>query len=138
MYKFDFKEIIFPIKAKQKFYQLTVDDEPVYNRKDTANENKIGILDLFVKKLEKKYKKDIDMIYAYMNMVANGEHVPGTKYHILERDKNDPYPDFEFKHGKLRVYGVKIDGGKVIFLGGYKTEERKNIQRLRSLKKQFF
>ena len=140
MPKFDLKEIS-AIKGKQKFYQLTIDDEPALMKGDSEeviNEKKTGVLDIFEEHLEKKYRKDIEMVYAYMNIIANGEHVAGTKYHILERDKNDPYQDFEFKHGKLRIYGVKIDGGKVIFLGGYKNQERKNLQRLRSLKKQYF
>lgn len=137
---FDLKEIDF-IKGKQKFYQLTIDDNPVFKNDDTEemrNKKKKGVLDDYEKKLEKKYKKDIDMIYAYMNMHSNGEHIPGTKYHELERAKNDPYPDFEFKHGALRVYGVKITGGKIIFLGSYKNQEEKNLKRLRSLKKQYF
>ena len=140
MSTFDLKEII-SVKGKQKFYQLTINDNPIFNKEDTENiknEKKTGVLDTFEKELEKKYKKDIEMIYAYMNMVSNGDHIPGTKYHELDIYKNDPYQDFEFKHGKLRIYGVKITGGKIIFLGGYKNQEEKNLTRLRSLKKQYF
>lgn len=140
MSKFDLKKIT-GVKGKQVFYQLTIDDTPDYDGAESEEEmdkRKTGVLDLYEAELEDKYLKDIDMIYAYMNMVANNEQVSGTKYHQLDRDKNDNYPDFEFKHGDLRVYGVKIDGGKIIVLGGYKNNQKKDIRRLRSLKNQYF
>jgi hypothetical protein len=137
---FDLKKITL-IDGKQTFYQLTIDDIPNFEGATTEeekNERKTGVLDLYEQELEAMYMKDIEMIYAYMNMVANNAQIPGKKYHDLDRDKNDPHPDFEFKHGDLRLYGVKIPGGKIIFLGGYKNNEEKNIRRLRSLKKQYF
>ena len=140
MHIFDLKKIP-SIKGRLAFYQLTIDDKPVFEETDTEekrNKKKNGVLDDYEKELQKKYRKDIEMIYAYMNMHSNGEHIPGTKYHELERPKNDPYPDFEFKHGDLRLYGVKITNGKIIFLGGYKNRQNKNLKRLRSLKKQYF
>ena len=140
MPNFDLKKITI-IDGKQVFYQLTIDDSPNFDgaiTEDEINGRKTGVLDLYEQELESRYIKDMEMIYAYMNMVANNAQIPGTKYHELDRDKNDPYQDFEFKHGDLRLYGVKITGGKIIFLGGYKKNEEKNIRRLRSLKRQFF
>lgn len=131
MPKFEVQEIKFPSPAEQNFYQLIAESTD-------NNGRRAGVLDLFERDLEKKNKKDLEMIYAYMNMVANGEHIPGTKYHILERDKNDPYQDFEFKHGKLRVYGIKIPAGKLVVLGSYKSQEKRSIKQLRSFKKQYF
>lgn len=140
MSKFDLKRI-YGVKGKQAFYQLTINDSPDFDGAETdeeKNARKTGVLDEYEKNLEERYLKDIDMIYAYMNMVANNDHIPGKKYHQLDRDKNDPYPDFEFKHGDLRVYGVKIEGGKIIFLGGYKNEQKRDLRALRSLKEQYF
>jgi hypothetical protein len=140
MPNFNLKKIT-AIRGKQVFYQLTIDDDPIFSPNDdevAKNEKRTGVLDIYERDLEAKHSNDLEKIYAYMNMVADNKHVPGTKYHELERNKNDPYPDFEFKHGDLRVYGVKISGGKIIVLGGFKNEQRQNITRLRSLKKQYF
>jgi hypothetical protein len=140
MPNFDTKKLEF-IKGKQVFYQLTLDDKADFSgavTEEEINGRKTGILDIYEREMESIYKKDLVKIYAYMDMVANNKQVPGTKYHELDRDKNDPYPDFEFKHGDLRVYGAKIPGGKILLLGSYKNKEQKNIIRLRSLKKQYF
>lgn len=123
MHTFGLKRIT-SVKGRIKFYQLMIDDNLV--------------LDDYENRLERKYKKGLEMIYAYMNLHSNGENLPGTKYHLLQRPKNDPYPDFEFKHGDLRLYGVKTIEGKIIFLGGYKNSQKKNIKKLRSLKNQYF
>ncbi len=139
MPKFDTKEIT-AIKGKQKFYQLTIDDNPDYEgvkTQEEKNERKKGVLDEYEENLESKYKKDLRMIYAYMDKVANNEPVSGKKYHELDRPKNDTVKDFEFKHGDLRVYCFKTEEGKIFALGGYKNNQDKDIVRLRSLKKQF-
>jgi hypothetical protein len=139
MSTFDLKKIE-SIKGKYPFYQLTIDDNVEFSNLkegETANDRKTGVLDLYEQQLQKKYKKDLIMIYAYMERVANNCHVDGRKYHILERPDNDPHVDFEFKHGDLRVYGIKSQEGKIIVLGGYKNEQETNIKKLRSLKKQF-
>jgi hypothetical protein len=139
MSKFDLKAID-SIKGKQAFYQLTIDDNPnLGDLKDgeTENDRKTGALDIYEEQLEKKYQKDLIMIYAYMERVANNQPVDGKKYHILDRPATDPIQDFEFKHGDLRVYGFKSAEGKIIVLGGYKNNQKSDINRLRSLKKQY-
>ena len=140
MSKFDLKQID-SIKGIQKFYQLTIDDKPDYSNLaegETKNDRKTGVLDKYKTQLQSKYLKDLVSIYAYMERVANNEPVPGIKYHILERPKSDPYVDFEFKKGDLRVYGIQTPDGKVIVLGGYKNDQPADIRRLRSLKEQYF
>ena len=141
MPKFDLK-IIDSIRGKQVFYQLTVDDNPDSEgilEEAMKNDKKTGILDQYEKSLEKKYKKDMVQIYNTMQRVANNEHVPGEKYHeCTGRDKSDPYKDYEFKHGDLRVYAIKTHDGKIIVLAGYKNTQKSNILRMRSIKKQYF
>ena len=140
MSKFDLKKID-AIEGKQRFYQLTIDDAPDYTNLlpgETENDRKTGVLDEYELNLETKDKKDLVSIYAYMERIANNQHVDGTKYHTLGRPSNDPYTDFEFKKGKLRVYGIQTPEGKVIVLGGFKKKEDANIRRLRSLKQQYF
>lgn len=141
MPNFDLK-ILDITQGKQKIYQLTIDDNPnIEGAKDEKeiNERKRGVLDEFAESLESRYKKDLRAMYTYMELVSNGCHVSGAKYHELtDRPKGDQIKDFEFKHGDLRVYAFKSDAGKIIALCGYKNAEPKNINRLRSLKQQYF
>jgi hypothetical protein len=140
MPKFDLKKID-AFEGKQQFYQLTIDDTPNYSNLlpgELENDRKTGVLDEYEAQLQTQDRKDLASIYAYMERISNNQHVDGTKYHTLGRPSNDPYTDFEFKKGKLRVYGIQTPDGKVIVLGGFKKKEDANIKRLRSLKKQYF
>jgi hypothetical protein len=141
MRKFDLKKIT-AVQGKQVFYQLTIDDNPDFSNLaegETENDRKTGVLDSYEATLESRYKKNLAQIYNAMNRVANNEHVPREKYHELtERKSNDPYKDYEFKHGDLRVYAIKTEGGKIIILGGFKNTQKEDIVQMRSLKKQFF
>lgn len=141
MPKFGLKRID-AVSGKQVFYQLTIDDNPDFSDLadgETENDRKTGILDIYEQSLESRYQKNLAQIYNTMGRVANNEHVPGEKYHELtERENNDPYKDYEFKHGDLRVYAIKTEGGKIIILAGFKNTQKDDIRRMRSLKKQFF
>ncbi len=140
MPKFDVKKIS-AIKGKQAFYQLTIDDNPNYKgakSEEEKNEKKTGVLDIYEKGLEEFYLKDLRMIYTYMDRVANNLPVSGKKYHELtDRPKNDSIKDFEFKHGDLRVYAFKNEIGKIFAVAGYKKNQIRDINKLRSLKKQY-
>lgn len=136
---FDLKKIT-AIKGKQVFYQLTIDDFPDYKTTDSPddqNNKKTGVLDLFERELESKYRKNLLMIYSFMERVANNLPVSGAKYHELKRPKIDSIKEFEFKHGDIRVYAFKSSGGKIFVLGGYKNNQDSDIIKMRSLKKQY-
>lgn len=139
MSKFDLKKLTM-LSGSQQFYQLTINDNPDFTGATTdeqRNERKTGVLDIFEKNLEAKYHKDLRMIFAYMDRVANNLPVSGSKYHELKRPKNDLTKDFEFKHGDLRVYAFKIHNGKIFALAGYKNNQDRDISALREIKKQF-
>lgn len=141
MAKFDLKKIS-AIQGKQAFFQLTIDDDPDFEEaenEEARNERKTGVLDIYEAGLEAKYKKNLAQIYNAMQRVANNEHVPGEKYHELQnRPQNDPYKDYEFKHGDLRVYAIKDTVGKIIILCGYKNAQDNDIRKMRALKRQYF
>ena len=121
---FDLQRIT-AIEGQQAFYQLIIDDKPS--------------LDLYEAGLEKKYRKNLIQLYHTMEKIANNEHVPGGKFHELTgRLKNDPYKEYVFKHGDLRIYAVKAMIGKIIILAGFKNRQPEDIRRMRSLKKQYF
>src|SRR5258705_10206046 len=125
MPKFDLKKID-AVRGKQGFFQLTIDDNPDFTdlkEFETENDRKKGVLDYYEENLDPQYKKSLSQIYNIMNRVSNNEHVPGEKYHELDRPRNDPHKDYEFKHQKLRVYAIKTDQGKIIILGGFKNSQ---------------
>lgn len=140
MHNFDLKKIT-AVKGVQTFYQLTIDDQPDFSRSQTEeerNECKTGVLDTFQITLEEYYQKDLRMIYSYMDRNANNQPIAGNKYHELSRLKKDPIKDYEFKHGDIRVYSFKIPGGKVFAVAGCKNNQKRDIELLRSLKKQYY
>jgi uridine kinase len=139
MPNFDLK-LLTGVRGIQRFYQLTIDDNPVILVTDTLeqqNEKKIGVLDQYEKQLEEKYKPDLEKIYAYMDVIANNGSLPATKFRELKRPGSDKDKDFEFKSGDLRVYAIKGEGSKIIVLCGYKNKQKKDINKMRSLKKQY-
>ena len=62
--------------------------------------------------------------------------VPGTIYHPIS-DGTDGIREYEFKSKHLRVYAFAKPDGKTVVTGGKKNTQRKDIKRLRELKKQF-
>ena len=71
-----------------------------------------------------------------MNRVANMESVPETKFKDVT-PKREKVKEYEFKYGDLRLYAIKIYEGKLVLLGGFKNQQKKDFGRFRSLKKQF-
>lgn len=140
MPKFDLKKIT-AVKGKQEFYQLTIDDAPDYTKAKTdaeKNDCKTGVLDKFKASLERIYDKDYTGILTYMERVSNGQSCPKQKFRELKgRKKSDKVKDYEFKHGDLRVYCFKTDGGKIIAYCGYKNSQTEDILKFRSLKSQY-
>ena len=110
------------IVGKQSFSKLIVDG------RDLLNE--------FELTLEERYRSEMRTIYAWMQMVADLNPVPGTVYHPLS-DGKDRFREYEFKSKHLRVYTIAAPDGKIIVLGGKKNRQRQDIRRFRELKKQF-
>lgn len=116
-------ENIEAIRGCQQFDKLKVDGEcPIDN---------------FVDNLEERYETEMDMIYAYMDMVANNQSLPYTKFHTLDKGCSDGCREYEFKTKHLRVYAISQTGGKIIILGGYKNSQKRDIVSFRALKKQY-
>jgi hypothetical protein len=141
MANFDLKKIAVAT-GTCPIYQLTIDDNPDYTNAESEeerNRRKTGVLDEYEKNLESKYKKNMVQIYNTVQRVSNMELVPKEKFRQLQgRKKNDPYPDFEFKHGDLRVYAIAGPGGKIIIFGGFKNEQEEDIKKMRVLKLKYF
>ncbi len=110
------------VQGNQTFEKLVVDG--------------VAPFDTFENELETKYKRSLEKIYFYMNEVANNRSLPNTKFKDVTPEK-ESVKEYEFKDGDLRVYGISKFGGKIIILGGYKNQQKKDYRRFRSLKEQY-
>lgn len=110
------------IVGKQVFQKLVVND--------------VCQLDEFEDTLESQYKAELIGIYNTMNDVANLLSVPKTKFHFYDKAKGT-YREFEFKSKHLRIYGITIPNGKLIILGGTKSNQRDDENKFRNIKKKY-
>ncbi len=110
------------VNGKQKFYKLIKDG--------TCQ------IDDFENNLEEAYKPELKTIYAYMDQVANLKSLPQTKFHFYNKDKGG-FREFEFKSKHLRVYGIVIDEGKLVILGGTKANQANDTTIFRRIKKEY-
>ena len=110
------------VQGNQSFEKLLVDG--------------IAPFDTFENDLEAKDKRSLEKIYFYMNEVANNRTLPNTKFKDVT-PKKERVKEYEFKDGDLRVYGISKYGGKIIILGGYKNQQKKDYRTFRSLKDQY-
>lgn len=113
------------IQGKLTFYELYKDGR--------------SLLQEFITEIESshQHKSEYLTIMTYMELVANNESVPITKYRPLKGNK-DGINEFEFKSKHLRIYLIHLaPHGKIILLGGYKKEQTSDIKKFRSLKKQY-
>ena len=108
------------IRGQQVFDKLVVDG--------------VAPFDVFIDQLEERYRSEVRSMYAIMDAVANLQIPPGTKFHPYS-DGKDGVREFEFKTKHLRVYAIEQKGGKIIILGGKKTNQAKDQVEFRRLKK---
>lgn len=121
MSNFEIKNID-AIKGTQKFYKLIKDGTcPI---------------DEFENNLEEAYISELRTIYAYMDQVANLKSLPWKKFHFYDKGKG-VFREFEFKSKHLRVYGIVINEGKLIILGGRKVDQKADTTLFRRLKKEY-
>lgn len=90
-------------------------------------------------KNEASYQDQLDTIQLYFSKLGNNEDIPAKKFQELKfRKKNDPVKDYELRTGDLRVYCIKgTNRNKIIILGGKKSNQKKDIKKLRLIKLEF-
>jgi hypothetical protein len=134
------------VEGRQQFKQLIIVEDHVDAVKlqveivqKEANGQEVemdGVLDLYEKSLEAKYKSSFRSIIAVMNRVANMESVANDKFKDITPDKVVE-KEYEFKHQDLRVYAIKIFTGKLILICGFKNQQRNDIAAFRMLKQRY-
>ncbi len=111
------------INGKQQFNQLVVDGN--------------GQLDEFENDLkDTTYWSEFKTLLAYMDFVANNRTLPQTKFKDITPAK-ELVKEYEFKSKHLRIYAIHQPNGKIVILGGYKNNQKNDINKFRSLKKQY-
>lgn len=121
MSKFALKKIT-AVVGKQSFDQLLV--------------NGVAPLDEFEKDLQAADKKSMQKIYLYMNDVSNNLLLPKQKFRDIT-PKKERVKEYEFKSESIRVYAIGQKGGKIVIICGYKSNQKKDIIKFRSIKKQY-
>ncbi len=113
------------IQAKQELDELIIDG--------------IGQLTEFERLIEKtdtRYLTEFKTLLSYMDYAANGNSLPDTKFKDVTPD-GTMHKEYEFKSKHLRIYAIKQPNGKIIVLGGFKTTQKADFKRFRSLKEQY-
>lgn len=112
------------VDGKITFYKLLEDD--------------VCLFDEFCEEVEQndKEKMLLEYIFAYMDYVAqNDDMLPSTKLNsIKEKGKVIGY---EFKKKELRVYFIKKKPNAYIVLGGYKSNQDKDVVKFSKISKEF-
>ncbi len=117
------------VQGQQKFYQLVVDEERLF--------------DAFWQEIEREgnLAGELRRILAIMNQVAQlKQRLPKTVFRELQgRKKSDHVKEYEVKTSNLRVYLFHKEGtGKIVVCAGKKNTQYADIKWFRSLKKQYF
>lgn len=109
------------------FYSLNINGRDKYDEFKTFCE-KNNFLDELIK------------IQTLIITIAKGEEykLPQTKLRQLKRGKKDKIPDFELKTKHLRLYFIKESNDRIVILGGKKTNQKKDINKLRGITKNYY
>lgn len=106
-----------------KFYKLYIDGACQFDK--------------FLEEIERNHKdkKLFNYIIQYMDGITDQNRYPHTKFNHIDDNKRSDI--FEFKKDHLRVYVIKQKPNFFIIIGGYKSDQKKDIKILKSKIKDF-
>ncbi|MEX0595117.1 MAG: hypothetical protein WD512_01365 [Candidatus Paceibacterota bacterium] len=85
-----------------------------------------------------KYESELKKIFSYMELAANQQPLPKTKFKDIT-PKKATAKEHEFKSKHLRVYAFQQKStGKIIVCGGTKSSQKSDIKHFREVKEQYF
>ena len=98
----------------------------------------ICFIDEFEKEIKDnpQYSSEYKTILSYMNFFANGQILPETKFRVLKGGKGD-IKRFECKSKNLRIYAIANSGGKLVIMGGFKKNQKRDINKLNAIAKDY-
>jgi len=121
---------IFALKRIKEIDSKQTIDKLIINDKCQFDEFEENVLN------EKKYQNEIGMIYTYLEYISNGKSLPAKHFKDITPDK-EKVKEYEFKTKHLRIYTIKKKNGKIIILGGFKNNQKKDINKFRAIKKRY-
>lgn len=113
------------VNARQELDELVIDG--------------VGQLESFerlIEETDKRFLSEFRTMLSYMEYAANGNSLPDTRFKDVT-PTGAAIKEYEFKSKHLRVYAIKQINGKIIILGGFKTTQKADFKRFRSLKEQY-
>lgn len=111
-----------------------VDGTQIFAKLLINNECQFDDFESKIRSSNSMYLNELSSIYLYMQRVANLQDGAGH-FKDITPDK-EIVKEYEFKTKHLRVYTVKMKNGKLLVLGGYKNNQKKDLRSFRSIKKQ--
>lgn len=110
------------VKNQQfKFHKLTVDNRCLFDEFENSLCQPSDI-------------KALGAIYSLMECFGN-LLLPKTKFNHIVGGKKDPGNVFEFKKNNIRVYIMMQKPDVIVILGGFKTAQKKDIEKVFSIVK---
>ena len=85
-------------------------------------------------------KSELIKMQSTLQNISEGkkDRIPESKFKVLKgRRKNDLVKDYEVKTKNLRLYFFTDESGRIIVLGGKKGTQKRDIKKLRSIKKEY-
>jgi len=96
--------------------------------------NNVCPFDVFVEEVKKnnQYFSEYKTILSYMNFFAQGNLLPKKHYNEIKerRLKNNGIKCHEFKSKHIRIYVLDQLFGGIVIIGGYKTSQLKDVNKL--------
>jgi hypothetical protein len=123
MSKFALKEID-AINGKQTFDKLFINNSCQFDEFEEIVQEK------------QNYRSELGTIYRYMEYLANGNTLPEKHFKDIT-PKNQSVKEYEFRSKHLRVYAIKKENGKIIILGGFKSNQPFDLNKFRKIKKEY-
>ena len=132
MIRFAIQEI-FEVKGTQKFYQLVI-----LNKSGGSADklNNAGVWNNYEEALEQKYGGSFRALLAIMDRKSNLLSLKESQFRDITPAK-ELVKEFEFKYQDLRCYGIKLTNGVLIIHAGFKNQQKTDIIKFRSLKKEY-
>jgi len=113
------------IVGKQEFFEIIIDNKSQYDAF------------YFTIKDNKQYVSELKTLLTNMDMVANLQSLPETKFKDITPAK-ETVKEYEFKSKNLRAYAFHIKStGKIVAYWGFKNSQKKDIVKFQSIKKQY-
>lgn len=104
------------IKGRQQtFEKLVVDGTCYYDQFENDLRNNVP------------YHKELRTVLSYVQMYADGTNLPISKFRQLHTKLKGSFL-VEFKSKHLRLYACSVKGGKLVITGGFKNNQKEDIE----------